>query len=106
VNEFAGYTSRVYDMISVFQDVQNGIYHKQLVASSTADTLIAKGFKILQLLLKFPGKVFESPNIEFSEVPIVSPNGDILIEKMSFLVKPGMHTLITGNYPSLGITHN
>ena len=37
-----------------------------------------------------------SENIEFCEVPIVSPNGDVLIEKMSFLVKPGMHTLITG----------
>lgn len=30
------------------------------------------------------------------DVPIISPNGDILVEKMSFEIKPGMHLMIAG----------
>ncbi|KAG1443063.1 hypothetical protein G6F46_012844 [Rhizopus delemar] len=37
-----------------------------------------------------------SENIEFENVPIVSPNGDILVPKLTFHVKPGMHLLIVG----------
>ena len=29
-------------------------------------------------------------------MPILSPNGDVLIEKMNFSIKPGMHLMITG----------
>lgn len=34
--------------------------------------------------------------IEFSNVPIISPTGDVLIEKMNFKVTRGMNTVITG----------
>jgi ATP-binding cassette subfamily D (ALD) long-chain fatty acid import protein len=42
------------------------------------------------------GKVVISENLQFIDVPILSPNGDILVEKMSFNIKPGMHLMITG----------
>ena len=42
------------------------------------------------------GKIIESENIEFVDVPILSPNGDVLVEKMSFEITPGMHLMITG----------
>lgn len=32
----------------------------------------------------------------FRDVPILSPNSDILIEKMCFEISPGMHMMITG----------
>lgn len=32
----------------------------------------------------------------FENVPIVTPNGDILIKSLSFYVKPGNHLLIVG----------
>ena len=32
----------------------------------------------------------------FENVPILSPNGDILIQSMNFSIKPGMHLFITG----------
>lgn len=34
--------------------------------------------------------------IEFDHVPIVSPNGDILVNEMNFKVTRGMNTVITG----------
>lgn len=34
--------------------------------------------------------------VVFKDVPILSPNGDVLIEKMNFSIEPGMHLMITG----------
>merc|ERR1711937_218460 len=42
------------------------------------------------------GRVVVSDNLKFVDVPILSPNGDVLIPKMNFEIKPGMHLMITG----------
>lgn len=42
------------------------------------------------------GELTISENLKFENVPILSPNGDVLIEKMNFEIKPGMHLMITG----------
>jgi len=39
------------------------------------------------------GQVFESEEIRFENVPIVTPNGDILVKGLSFHVKRGVSTL-------------
>ena len=41
-------------------------------------------------------KLSEDDSITFDRVPIVSPNGDILVKSMSFKIKPGNHMLIVG----------
>lgn len=41
-------------------------------------------------------KINFSDNIIFEDIPILSPNGDELIPKMSFKIEPGMHLLISG----------
>lgn len=42
------------------------------------------------------GKIIVSDCLKFENVPILSPNGDVLVEKMSFEIKPGMNLMITG----------
>merc|ERR1711990_283669 len=42
------------------------------------------------------GKIVISDDLKFEDVPILSPNGDILVEKMNFEIKPGMHMMIAG----------
>lgn len=42
------------------------------------------------------GLIVRSDKIIFEDVPIFSPNGDILIEKMNFEISPGMNLLISG----------
>jgi ABC-type uncharacterized transport system fused permease/ATPase subunit len=42
------------------------------------------------------GKIIISENLRFEDIPILSPNGDILVEKMNFEIKPGMNLMITG----------
>lgn len=34
--------------------------------------------------------------IVFKDVPIVSPNKEVLVEKMSFDIEEGMHVMVTG----------
>ena len=42
------------------------------------------------LALKGRGEVFESDDIIFDSVPIVTPNGDILVKSLSFHIRPGV----------------
>ena len=47
------------------------------------------------IVLKGRGTIIESEDIEFKDVPIVTPNGDILVRKLSFHVKRGVrHTIL------------
>jgi len=42
------------------------------------------------------GEVIVGENLEFEDVPIISPTGDVLVEKMSFKIEPGMNLMISG----------
>jgi len=73
-------------MLEVFDDVQNARYVKQI--SEENKKLIAN--------FRNPMVEVTAGAIVFSHVPIVTPNGDVLIEDLSMEIKPGMHLLITG----------
>ncbi|KAF9111781.1 hypothetical protein BGX27_004436 [Mortierella sp. AM989] len=88
VTELAGYTARVSELLDVFEDVKAGRFEKRLVSSASTE----ENAKVLS----GRGDVVEDDTIEFLDVPIVSPNGDVLLKKLSFYVKPGMHLLIVG----------
>ncbi|KAF2460464.1 ABC transporter transmembrane region 2-domain-containing protein [Lineolata rhizophorae] len=88
ITELAGYTSRVATLLDVIDDIQAGHYEKKLVSS--ADT--QENADVLQ----GRGTVSGGTDIEFVDVPIVSPNGDVLVRALSFNVKPGEHLLIVG----------
>ncbi len=100
ITQLAGYTARVYNFIDVLNDVESGHYQKKLMTyeASSSLALIQDTFanKDKESKLSRRGIIEESDNIEFIDVPIVSPNGDILVEKLSFFVKQGQHLLITG----------
>ncbi|KZP00691.1 adrenoleukodystrophy protein [Calocera viscosa TUFC12733] len=84
LSELAGYTARVSTLLDTLQDVRAGKFEKRL--SATADVE----------LLGERGRIVESEEIEFRDVPIVSPAGEVLVRKLSFYVKPGQHLLIVG----------
>ncbi|KAI9095204.1 ABC transporter transmembrane region 2-domain-containing protein [Phlyctochytrium arcticum] len=84
VTELAGYTARVSELLAVFDDLEAGKFQKTLVSDANTD------------VLKGRGKIEESDIIQFDKVPIVSPNGDVLVKELSFHVKAGMHLLIVG----------
>lgn len=88
ITELAGYTSRVAGLLDVMDDVASGRFEKKLVSSASTEENAA--------VLSGRGTIEESENIEFTDVPIVSPNGDVLVKKLSFHIKPGDHLLIVG----------
>ncbi|KAI5864049.1 ABC transporter transmembrane region 2 [Durotheca rogersii] len=88
IMELAGYTSRVASLLDVMDDIQAGHFEKKLVSSS--------GTEDNEAVLKGRGKVVESKDIEFIDVPIISPNGDVLVRALSFSLKQGEHLLVVG----------
>lgn len=88
IMELAGYTSRVATLLDVMDDIQAGHFEKKLVSSS--------GTEDNEAVLKGRGTVVESKDIEFIDVPIISPNGDVLVKALSFSLKAGDHLLVVG----------
>jgi ATP-binding cassette subfamily D (ALD) long-chain fatty acid import protein len=88
ITELAGYTSRVSTLLDVIEDVQAGHFEKKLVSSASTEENAA--------VLSGRGTIIEGDYIDFKDVPIVSPNGDILVRALSFSVRPGEHLLIVG----------
>lgn len=88
VTELAGYTSRVSTLLDVMDDIQAGHFEKKLVSSA--------GTQENAEVLSGRGELIESQDIEFIDVPVVSPNGDVLVRKLSFSVRSGEHLLIVG----------
>lgn len=88
ISELAGYTSRVAGLLDVMDEVSAGRFQKNLVSSASIEENAT--------VLKGRGTIEESENIEFTDVPIVSPNGDVLVKKLTFAIKPGDHLLIVG----------
>lgn len=84
ISELAGYTYRVCALLDTFEDIKNGKMEKRLVAKADENLLSSRGI------------VETSDSINFDDVPIMSPNGDVLLRKLSFKVDPGMHLLIVG----------
>ena len=92
--ELAGYTSRVYTLISTLHRVHANAYlsprrspaHMELYSLSDVQGTIQKGFD----------------GVRLEDVPVVAPalfpyGGDELIESLSFVVHSGEHLLISGS---------
>ena len=91
MSELAGYTLRVDQLLTTMADVKAGRFEKKLVGTNpssegNAARLTTRG----QIIIS------EDDSIEFDRVPIVSPNGDVLVKSMSFHIKPGQNLLIVG----------
>ncbi|KAK4555710.1 ATP-binding cassette long-chain fatty acid transporter pxa2 [Recurvomyces mirabilis] len=88
ISQLAGYTSRVSTLLEVIADIQRGHFEKALVSSASTEANA--------VVLSGRGELEESENIEFDKVPIVSPNGDVLVRALSFHINRGDHLLIVG----------
>ena len=74
-------------MIETFEDVKKGKFVKKIIAQSDENAKI----------LASRGTTIETTNsIVFDGVPIVSPNGDVLIKSLNFELQSGQHLLIVG----------
>jgi ATP-binding cassette subfamily D (ALD) protein 2 len=98
VTELAGYTSRVAEMFDVFGDMQRGHYvHTAAQTALKATTSKHQKSTLGSLDLMSRGTVIDTEfDIIIEDVPIITPNGDIVVTSLTFKMEPGMHLLITG----------
>ncbi|RFU28225.1 hypothetical protein B7463_g8106, partial [Scytalidium lignicola] len=88
ITELAGYTSRVATLLEVMDDIKAGHFEKTLASEGNTDEVSE--------LMKGRGTVIESEDIEFINVPIITPGGSILVRELSFSMKRGDHVLVVG----------
>lgn len=106
VQNLAGYTTLIYEMKEVLDDLEQGRYQRIMVKNNSIEDQnegsenIAKKEddknKLMDKNLAHQGEITISDKIIFEGVPILSPNGDTLIPAMSFEISPGMNLMITG----------
>ncbi|KAJ3298087.1 hypothetical protein HK104_011200 [Borealophlyctis nickersoniae] len=87
LNELAGYTYRVYNMLRVLQDLHDDKYVKSESTATSEYSLEAIDGTM----------TYAYDGIKFANTPIVTPNGDtLLIKNLSFNIGGGDHLMITG----------
>lgn len=82
VQNLAGYTSLIYEMDDVLGDLKSGKFRRTQVTATQDGTATQEVLKLNDMTNK--GKIIVSDNMRFEDVPILSPNGDVLVEKMNF----------------------
>lgn len=88
LTRFAGYTWRVAEFFDSLLDIKKGNYARGAREESSSLNLD---------ILAHRGTVVEADGvIDFKDVPIVTPNGDILVPHLSFRIESGMNCIITG----------
>ncbi|XP_058796061.1 ATP-binding cassette sub-family D member 1 [Phymastichus coffea] len=99
----AGYVARVSEMLDVFKDAQVCKYHRNVV--TTCQTRTPNGTTVGSQNLEFKdglpiikGTVRDSEDgsISLIDVPIVTPNCEVIVSSLTLKIRPGDHTIITG----------
>lgn len=88
MSRLAGFTARMNELVKVLTELNAGKYERTMVSNSASadmDIEVGKG------LISFQDNV-----IKFEKVPLVTPNGDILVKELSFEVRSGANVLVCG----------
>ncbi|XP_014474781.1 PREDICTED: ATP-binding cassette sub-family D member 3 [Dinoponera quadriceps] len=86
LTRLAGFTARVTELKQVLDELNAGKYKRTMLTDSKD-------------VIGYPGggKIIPRDNlIRFDCVPLVTPNGDVLIRELSFEVKSGVNVLVCG----------
>lgn len=88
LSRLAGFTTRMTELTNVLKDLNKGNYERSMVSnSSSADADIAPCKGLI---------VFQDNIIKFESVPLVTPNGDVLVRELTFEVPSGCNVLVCG----------
>ncbi|XP_011177265.1 ATP-binding cassette sub-family D member 3 [Zeugodacus cucurbitae] len=88
MSRLAGFTARMTELIKVLSDLNKGRYERTMVNNVlNGDNCFGPNKGIM---------TFVDNIIRFEKVPLVTPNGDVLVKELSFEVKSGMNVLVCG----------
>jgi ATP-binding cassette subfamily D (ALD) protein 3 len=81
---------------TVLGDLNKGKYQRTMVESSKSSSA-ADATAVAPVLKPNSGDIIKvDREIEFIDVPLVTPNGDVLVRSLSFHVTAGMNTIVCG----------
>lgn len=87
MTRLAGFTARVTEIKTVLDELNAGKYERTMLEAAKSSPIGHPG----------SGKIIAKDNvIRFDRVPLVTPNGDVLVQELSFEVKSGMNVLVCG----------
>ncbi|XP_050342814.1 ATP-binding cassette sub-family D member 3 isoform X1 [Nymphalis io] len=92
LSKLAGLTARVTELRRVLADVNRGRYTRTMVERRAGDDVGPP-------MIMAPGAgriIYQDKIIRFDKVPLVTPNGDVLIKELTFEVKSGINVLVCG----------
>ncbi|XP_022115512.2 ATP-binding cassette sub-family D member 3 [Pieris rapae] len=92
LSKLAGLTSRVTQLRNVLEDINTGNYERTMVDRQP-------GILGPSTMALTPGAgkiIYQDKIIRFDKVPLVTPNGDVLIKELTFEVKSGINVLVCG----------
>ncbi|XP_014087753.2 ATP-binding cassette sub-family D member 3 [Bactrocera oleae] len=88
MSRLAGFTARMTELIKVLSDLNKGRYERTMVNNAlNGDNCFGPNKGIM---------TFMDNIIRFEKVPLVTPNGDVLVKELSLEVKSGMNVLVCG----------
>ncbi|XP_078353944.1 ATP-binding cassette sub-family D member 3-like isoform X1 [Oculina patagonica] len=97
LTRLAGYTSRVSELMNVLTDLNKGKYQRTMISSQSKGDDAAQDKIPKDSLVPNQGEIVETDHlIRFEHVPLVTPNGDLLVNDLSFEVRSGMNVLVCG----------
>uniref|UniRef100_A0A8C2I2L6 ATP-binding cassette, sub-family D (ALD), member 3b n=1 Tax=Cyprinus carpio TaxID=7962 RepID=A0A8C2I2L6_CYPCA len=92
MNRLSGFTARITEIQEVLKELNSGRYERTMVTQRIKDDSVEK-----IPLIPGRGKIIIADNIiKFEHIPLVTPNGDILIRDLSFEVSSGTNVLVCG----------
>jgi ATP-binding cassette subfamily D (ALD) protein 3 len=95
MTRLAGYTARTDELMAVLQDLRKGHYQRAMVNKNRDEQ--DQGLGLGVPLVPGTGEVVVQDRIiRFEQVPLVTPNGDVLVQELNFEVKSGMNVLVCG----------
>lgn len=101
LTRLAGFTARVTEMIDVLSDLDQGKYQRTMVKAEDddVDDDVVKSSSSADSLGLYPNKGtlhHKDHVIQFEDVPLVTPNGDVLVKALSIKVESGMNVVVAG----------
>uniref|UniRef100_A0A8C9W6N0 ATP-binding cassette, sub-family D (ALD), member 3a n=1 Tax=Scleropages formosus TaxID=113540 RepID=A0A8C9W6N0_SCLFO len=94
MSRLSGFTSRITELMMVLKDLNSGKYERTMVSHQNKGKSDASE-KIC--LVPGSGQIINADRIiKFEHTPLVTPNGDILIQDLTFEVKSGANVLVCG----------
>ncbi|XP_034027719.1 ATP-binding cassette sub-family D member 1 isoform X2 [Thalassophryne amazonica] len=100
VTELTGYTSRVSEMLNVFEDVRDGLYRRSTETEDAGGAgegaVIQHGQRVCGHVSSRGQVISVEKGIRCEQLPIITPTGDVVVSSLNIQVDEGMNVLITG----------